>query len=138
MIIGLARALEIARDELETESGRLRELRDRLWAGLSTSLDVSVNGSLEQRLPGNLNVCFRGVDGDRLLLALTDIAVSSGSACSTAAPGPSHVLLAIGRDESEARASLRFGLGRGTTREEIDSAVERVVCAVRQERGTRR
>lgn len=138
LIVGMARALEIAREELEPEAKRVRELRDRLWAGLSAVLDVSVNGHLEQRLPGNLNVCFRDVDGDRLLLALTDVAVSSGSACTTASPGPSHVLLALGRDESEARASLRFGLGRGTTQGEIDTAVERVIRAVRQEQGHRR
>ena len=90
-----------------------------------------VNGDLERRLPGNLNVSFPGADIDRLLLALTDVALSSGSACSSATPEPSHVLLALGLSEALARASLRFGLGRGTTPEEIERAATRVLEELR-------
>ena len=87
----------------------------------------------EKRLPGNLNIAFPGVDGARLLLALSDIAVSSGSACSSADPQPSHVLAALGLSEELSRASLRFGLGRGTTPEDVDHAAERVIEVVRAE-----
>ena len=92
---------------------------------------VRLNGHPEKRLPGNLNVSFPGTDGARLLVALSDIAVSSGSACSSAHPEPSHVLGAIGLSERLARASLRFGLGRGTTAEEVDRAALRVIEEVR-------
>ena len=134
-IVGLARAIELCLEELASEARRLRALRDRLEARITSSLDgVRRNGHAEQRLPGNLNLSFEGVDGARLLLALPRLAVSSGSACASARPGPSHVLQALGLSEALARASLRFGLGRGTTEEEVERAGEMVIDAVRKER----
>jgi len=134
LIVGLARALDLCVAEMESESQRLRGLRERLWQALSSALpDLRLNGDPERRLPGNLNVAFPGVDGDRLLLALRDVAVSSGSACSSASPEPSHVLRAIGLSDAMARASLRFGLGRGTTPAQIDRAARSVVAAVREQ-----
>ena len=111
---------------MAAESARLEGLRARLLQGLQRHVgDVVVNGSLDDRLPGNLNVSFPGVDGESLLLALReDVAVSSGAACTAAQP--SHVLKALGRSTELALASLRFGLGRRTTADEIDSAVARV------------
>ncbi len=135
LVVGLARALEIAMDEREIESKRLAELRDLLWQRLRDGLEgVQLNGDVARRLAGNLNISFSDVDGDRLLLALTDLGVSSGSACSSGSGEPSPVLLAIGRSPGEAKASLRFGLGRGTTREEIEIAAERVTQEVRAQR----
>jgi cysteine desulfurase len=131
----MARALELCLAEREAETARLRDLRERLWHGLRAGLDgVRLNGHPERRLAANLNVSIEGVDGTRLLLALPGLAVSSGSACASAKAEPSHVLRALGLSEPLARASLRFGLGRGTTAEEVDRAVEQVVEAVRKER----
>jgi cysteine desulfurase len=136
LIVGMARALELCLDERESEAVRLSALRDRLWQRLSSALPgVRMNGDALHRLPGNLNVSFENVDGERLLLGLSGISLSSGSACSSAKPGPSHVLQALGLPEKLARASLRFGLGRGTTEDEIDRAAARVVDEVRKERG---
>jgi cysteine desulfurase len=135
LIVGGAAALDLCVAEQEVEAKRLRELRDRLWARLSEALPgARLNGHRDKRLAGNLNVSFPGVDAARLLLALSDIAISSGSACSSADPEPSHVLAAIGLPEALSRASLRFGLGRGTTAEEVEQAAERVVEEVRAER----
>ena len=132
LIVGMARALEIACEQAEAEAVRLLALRERLFAQLARDLEhVRLNGHPSRRLPGNLNVSFRGVDGDRLLLALTDVAVSSGSACSTAKPEPSHVLLALGLSKTEAGSSIRIGLGRGTTQEQVDRAAARIVEEVR-------
>ena len=128
LIVGMACALELCAEELELEGERLRELRDRLWSRLSRELPgVRRNGHLLERLPGNLSVTLEGVDVDRLLLALPDVAISSGSACSTANPAPSHVLLALGLSPAQARSSLRIGLGRGTTQEDVDQAARRIV-----------
>jgi len=136
LIVGLARALEICLDERDAEAERLSKLRGELRWRIEEGVGGSVvNGDWDSRLPGNLNMSFAGVDGDRLLLALSDLAISSGSACSSASPVPSHVLMALGRSKEEARASLRFGLGRGTTGEEIEYAAERVIAEVRAERG---
>ena len=135
LVVGMARALEIAAEDLEDEGRRQRELRDRLLGLISEGLPgVRLNGHPDERLPGNLSVTFDGVDADRLLLALPDVATSSGSACSTANPAPSHVLLALGLDEREAKASVRIGLGRGTTAQQIDAAAARIVEEVRQQR----
>ncbi len=135
LIVGMARALELCLDEREAETVRLRALRDRLHGRLAEALHgVRLNGHPDRRLPGNLNLAFEEVDGARLLLALTGVAVSSGSACASAKPEPSHVLLALGLSESLARGSLRFGLGRGTTGQEVDRAAELVIDAVRKER----
>jgi cysteine desulfurase len=132
LIVGMARALELASEEAEAEAVRLLALRERLFACLVRELEhVRLNGHASRRLPGNLNVAFRGVDGDRLLLALTDVAVSSGSACSTAKPEPSHVLLALGLSKTEAGSSIRIGLGRPTTQGDVDRAAERIVEEVR-------
>src|SRR5262249_33321914 len=112
-IVGFGEACLIAGREMQEEGQRLGGLRDRLWAHLASGLDrVSVNGSLEHRLPGNLNVSFAGVDGESLLMSLPDVALSTGSACTSATVEPSHVLRALGLGEERARSSLRFGLGR--------------------------
>jgi cysteine desulfurase len=124
-IVGFGRAAEIARAELATEAIRIGQLRDRLLAGLQARTErMTVNGALERRLPGNLNVSFAGVDGEALLVSLDDVAVSSGAACTQAEP--SHVLMALGLKTDAALASLRFGIGRWTTAEEIDYAVQKV------------
>ncbi len=130
-IVGFGEAAELCRAEVATEGERLRRLRDRLLAGVRDRVgDVVVNGSLEARLPHNLNVSFPGVEGESLLLALGDLALSTGAACASGTTAPSHVLTALGLPEALARASLRFGLGRWTTEEEIDYAVERLATVV--------
>jgi cysteine desulfurase len=128
-IVGFGRAAEIARDELAAESKRVGELRNRLLAGLNEQANgFQVNGATDARLPGNLNVSFQGVDGEALLVALDDVAVSSGAACTQAEP--SHVLMALGLTRERALASLRFGLGRSTTREDVDYAATKVADVV--------
>lgn len=130
-IVGLGMTCILAAEEREAESTRLATLRDRLQTGLEKAIDgLLVNGHPERRLPHNLNVSIPYVDGEVLLLSLEDIAISSGSACKSSAPGASHVMRAIGRDEDLARASIRFGLGRWTTEEEIDYAIRRVAETV--------
>ena len=130
-IVGFGTAAAIARAELADEARRVGALRDRLLAGLRDRLDgVTVNGSLTARVPHNLNVSFDGIEGESLLVGLDDIAVSSGAACTTANPEPSHVLAAIGVPGRLARASIRFGLGRTTTADEIDYAIDKVASLV--------
>jgi cysteine desulfurase len=130
-IVGLGRAAEICRLEMREESARLAGLRDRLLEGLRARVpDVRVNGSLTRRLPHNLHVSFGGVEGEALLMALGDLAVSTGSACSSGSQAPSHVLEAIGATSQGAGASIRFGLGRTTSPEEIDFAIDRVATVV--------
>lgn len=134
LVVGLARALDLCMEERAQESKRLCELRDLLCERIMAEIpDAIVNGSLDARLPGNLNLSFPNTNGERLLLSLPGLAVSSGSACSSSSAEPSHVLLALGRSKTLARASLRFGLGRGTTRDEIVEAASQVVCAVREQ-----
>jgi len=129
-IVGFGEACAICADEMETESLRTRGLRDRLQAGIEAGLDdVGVNGSMEHRLPGNLNMSFGVVDSEALLLSLPGLALSTGSACSSASVAPSHVLKALGVN---ARWALRFGVGRFNTPEEMDYAAARVVEAVRK------
>ena len=132
-IVGLGRAAEICREVMAEESARLSRLRDRLLAGLQQDLDgVRLNGPTgECRLPHNLHVSFDGVEGEALLMALGDLAVSTGSACSSGSQAPSHVLQAIGATGEHAGASIRFGLGRGTTDADIEFALERVTAVVR-------
>ena len=132
-IVGLGRAAEICRTVMASESVRLAGMRDRLLAAFQANLDgVRVNGpSGAARLPHNLHVSFEGIDGEDLLLALGDLAVSTGSACSSGSQAPSHVLQAIGAAGAHAGASIRFGLGRGTTDSDIDFAIERVTTVVR-------
>jgi cysteine desulfurase len=130
-IVGLGVACEVAGRERAAESARLAVLRDRLQEGLEREIeDLVVNGDVENRLPHNLNVSIPYVDGEALLLSLEDVAVSSGSACRSSAPGGSHVMKAIGRDDDLARSTIRFGLGRWTTEEEIDYAIGRVTETV--------
>jgi len=113
-------------------------LRDGLRARLEADLtDVFVNGSLEHRLPGNLNVSIAGVEGDALLMSVPDLALSTGSACSSATVEPSHVIRALGVGEERARGALRFGLGRWTTAEEVDYAAGRIVETARRLRALR-
>lgn len=134
-IVGFAKALELCLAEMPTEAARLAALRQQLFDGLTAAIeDVSLNGPAldlpNLRLPGNLNVSFAHVDGEALLMNVKDIAVSSGSACTSANPEPSHVLRAIGLSEDATRSSLRFGIGRFNTREEIDFAIEVVAEVV--------
>jgi cysteine desulfurase len=138
-LVGLGRAAEICRDEMPRESARLSALRDRLFAGLQKDLDgVRLNGpSADRRLPHNLHVSFDDIEGEALLMALGDLAVSTGSACSSGSQAPSHVLKAIGAVGDRAGASIRFGLGRPTTDQDIDFAIERVTTVVRALRATR-
>jgi cysteine desulfurase len=130
-IVGLGKACEICMNEMATESERLRRLRDRLKAGIEARLDeVYVNGSMVHRLPNNLNMSFAYVEGESLLMGINDVAVSSGSACTSATLEPSYVLKALGVGEDLAHTSIRFGLGRFNTEEEVDYVVERVVETV--------
>ncbi len=133
-IVGLAKALELCRDEGLDESSRLAHLRDHLYDGLRQRIaGISLNGPTLQlthlRLPGNLNCCFGDVDGEALMMNMRDLAVSSGSACSSADPTPSHVLQALGLNTDQTRASLRFGLGRFNTLEQVEFAIQSVVAA---------
>jgi cysteine desulfurase len=130
-IVGLGAACEIAQKEMAEESVRLRKLRDRLKAGLEAKLDeVFINGSLEHRLPNNLNMSFAYVEGESLLMGINDIAVSSGSACTSATLEPSYVLKALGVGEDLAHTSIRFGLGRFNTEEEVDYVTDKMVTVV--------
>ena len=122
-IVGLGEAFRLAKENFDTEIPRLRALRDRLWAGIQKVGGVRVNGSMEHRVATNLNVSFDGVDGDMLMVSLRNLAVSTGSACTSASVEPSYVLRAIGVSRELAHASIRFSLGRFTTEEEIDYAV---------------
>lgn len=127
LIVGFGKACDIARQEMADEAKRVLGLRERLRQLIVTEFDhVRVNGSLEHRLPGNLNVSFEYVEGESLILGMGDVAVSSGSACTSAKMEPSHVLNAIGVNEALARSSIRFGIGRFTTEAEIDEAFRRL------------
>lgn len=123
-IAGMGEAFRIAREEMATENERIRMLRDRLWAGISDIEEVHINGDVEQRVPHNLNVSFNFVEGESLIMALKDLAVSSGSACTSASLEPSYVLRALGRSDELAHSSIRFTIGRFTTVEEIDYAID--------------
>jgi cysteine desulfurase len=131
-IVGLGKACEIAMQEMETEAARLRGLRDRLKQKLEAELDyVHVNGSMEHRLPGNLNMSFVYVEGESLLMGINDVAVSSGSACTSATLEPSYVLKALGLGDDVAHSSIRFGLGRFNTEAEVDYVAAKVVEVVK-------
>jgi cysteine desulfurase len=137
-LVGLGRAAEICREEMPAESARLSALRDRLFAGLRELDGVRLNGpASDRRLPHNLHVSFDDVEGEALLMALGDLAVSTGSACSSGSQAPSHVLKAIGAVRERAGASIRFGLGRPTSDRDIDFAIERVTTVVRALRNAR-
>jgi cysteine desulfurase len=140
-IVGFGAAAALCGAEMSAESARLAALRDRLLTGLRAAAgEVLVNGALGPavRLPHNLNVAFPGVEGSALLMAMTDIAVSSGAACSSASAEPSHVLRALGLSDADAKASLRFGLSRFTTAEEVDFVIEKVSAVVSDLRTRRR
>ncbi len=129
-IVGMGAAYRIAREEMQLETARIRKLRNRLLRGLNEIEEVYVNGHLEQRVAHNLNVSFAFVEGESLMMAIKDLAVSSGSACTSASLEPSYVLRAIGRPDELAHSSIRFSLGRTTTESEIDRAVTLVKSAV--------
>jgi cysteine desulfurase len=132
-IIGFGAACEIAAKEMPEESERMRSLRDKLQAGLFERLDeIYLNGHPTERLPGNLNVSFAYVEGESLLMGIKDVAVSSGSACTSATLEPSYVIRALGTDEELAHSSIRFGLGRFNTEEEVDYVAQRVTEEVRR------
>ena len=129
-IVGMGEAFRIAKEEMATENERIRMLRDRLYNGLNDMEEVYLNGDLEHRIAGNLNISFNFVEGESLIMALRDLAVSSGSACTSASLEPSYVLRALGRNDELAHSSIRFTLGRYTTVEEVDYTIEIVRKAV--------
>jgi cysteine desulfurase len=122
-IVGMGEAFRIAREEMATENERMRMLRDRLLRGLSEMDEVYVNGDMEQRVPHNLNISFNFVEGESLIMAIKDVAVSSGSACTSASLEPSYVLRALGRNDELAHSSIRFTVGRFTTEQDVDYVV---------------
>jgi cysteine desulfurase len=123
-IVGMGEAFRLALEEMGTENERVRMLRDRLWKGLSEIEEVYLNGDMEHRVPHNLNVSFNYVEGESMLMALKDIAISSGSACTSASLEPSYVLRALGRNDELAHSSIRFSIGRFTTEEEVDFTIK--------------
>ncbi|HWK70470.1 MAG TPA: IscS subfamily cysteine desulfurase [Burkholderiaceae bacterium] len=129
-IVGMGQAFELARLEMDAELQRIRVLRDRLWAGLSQIPEIHLNGHARQRVPHNLNVSFDYVEGESLIMSLKDLAVSSGSACTSASLEPSYVLRALGRSDELAHSSIRFTLGRYTTPEDVDFAIQLLVRQV--------
>ena len=132
-IVGFGAAAELCRLEMAEEHARILALRERLSAGLHRNLDeVYINGSMEHRVPGNLNVSFAYVEGESLLMGINDVAVSSGSACTSASLEPSYVLKAIGTGDVLAHSSIRFGLGRFNTEEEVDYVVDKLTTVVRR------
>ncbi len=129
-IVGMGEAFRIAKEEMAADNERILMLRNRLLNGLKDIEEIYVNGDLEQRIPGNLNVSFNFIEGESLIMALKDIAVSSGSACTSASLEPSYVLRALGRDDELAHSSIRFTIGRFTTTEEVDYAIDLIKKAV--------
>ncbi len=129
-IVGMGEAFRIAKEDMAKDNKHTLALRNRLWDGISDMEEVHVNGSLRQRVAGNLNVSFSFVEGESLIMALKDLAVSSGSACTSASLEPSYVLRALGLDDEQAHSSIRFSIGRFTTEEEIDFAVVKIRDAV--------
>ncbi len=123
-IVGMGEAFRIAREEMATENERIRMLRDRLYNGLKDIEEVHLNGDMDRRVPHNLNVSFNFVEGESLIMAIKDLAVSSGSACTSASLEPSYVLRALGRSDELAHSSIRFSIGRFTTEEEVDYAIK--------------
>lgn len=122
-IVGMGEAFRLAQEEMASENERIRMLRDHLWQGLSDMEEVHLNGDMEQRVPHNLNVSFNYVEGESMIMAVKDLAVSSGSACTSASLEPSYVLRALGRSDELAHSSIRFSVGRFTTMEEVDYVV---------------
>jgi cysteine desulfurase len=131
LCVGIGEACEIAEREMSVETERLKMLRERFYTKINERLDeVFLNGDLEQRIPGNLNISFAYVEGEGLMMGVNDLAVSSGSACTSASLEPSYVLRALGVEEELAHTSLRIGFGRFTTQEEVDYAVEKIAGEV--------
>lgn len=133
-IVGIGEAARISRAVMMEEQARIKALRDRFWLGIQELDEVYVNGALEPRVAGNLNVSFAGVDGEQLLLMLRELAVSTGSACTSASLEPSYVLKAIGVSDELAHSALRFSFGRFTTDADVDFAIDKVVTTVREMR----
>ena len=129
-IVGMGEAFRLAREEMATDNERIRMLRDRLWAGISQTEQVYLNGDWERRVPHNLNASFNFVEGESLIMAMKDVAVSSGSACTSASLEPSYVLRALGRSDELAHSSIRFTVGRFTTPDEIDFTIDLVTRQV--------
>jgi len=130
-IVGFGKAAELCSQEMATDTARLGKLRDRLNERLHKSLDeIYINGSMEHRLPHNLNISFAYVEGESLLMGINDVAVSSGSACTSASLEPSYVLKALGAGDDLAHSSIRFGLGRWTTEEEVDYVADKLASVV--------
>ena len=129
-IVGMGEAFRLAREEMATDNERIRMLRDRLWAGISKTEQVFLNGDWERRVPHNLNASFNFVEGESMIMAMKDVAVSSGSACTSASLEPSYVLRALGRSDELAHSSIRFTVGRFTTPEEIDFTIDLVTRQV--------
>ncbi len=131
-IVGMGAAFHLAQTEMHTELARIKMLRDRLWQGLSGIKNIILNGDMTQRIPHNLNISFERVEGKQLTNVLTEIAVSSGSACTAASLEPSYVLRALGRSDALARSTIRFSLGRTTTQAEIDYTINLVKGKINQ------
>jgi cysteine desulfurase len=129
-IVGMGEAFRIAKEEMAEENERIRSLRDRLWNGIKEMEEVYLNGDEEQRTAGSLNVSFNYVEGESLIMALKDMAVSSGSACTSASLEPSYVLRALGREDELAHSSIRFTIGRFTTEEEVDYVIDKITTQV--------
>ena len=125
-IVGMGEAFRLAKEEMAADNERIRMLRDRLLKGLDSIEETYINGDIDQRIPHNLNISFNYVEGESLIMALKELAVSSGSACTSASLEPSYVLRALGRNDELAHSSIRFSLGRYTTEEEIDFAIEKI------------
>jgi cysteine desulfurase len=125
-IVGLGEAFRLAREEMDSDNQRILALRNRLWSGLKDIDEVYLNGDMDHRIPGNLNISFAFIEGESLIMAIKDLAVSSGSACTSASLEPSYVLRALGREDELAHSSIRFTLGRFTTEEEVDHAIEQI------------
>jgi cysteine desulfurase len=129
-IVGMGEAFRIAKVEMASENERILGLRNRLWDGLKDMEEVYINGDIDHRIAGNINISFNFVEGESLLMALSDLAISSGSACTSASLEPSYVLRALGRNDELAHSSIRFSIGRYTTAEDIDYTIKQVRRAV--------
>jgi cysteine desulfurase len=129
-IVGMGEAARVAKQDMQKDFEHAKALRNRMLEGLKELEALTINGDLDQRLPNNLNVSFAFVEGESLLMSLKDLAVSSGSACTSASLEPSYVLRALGLDDELAHSSVRFSFGRYTTEEEVDYAVEQIIAAV--------
>lgn len=129
-LVGMGEAFRIAKEEMHTEAARILALKERMWNGFKDMEEVFINGDIHRRVPGNLNVSFNFVEGESLIMSLTDLAVSSGSACTSASLEPSYVLRALGLNDEMAHSSLRISIGRFTTEEEVDYAIRKIRLAV--------